>query len=1161
MTTPAFVHTRVHTEHSISDGLIRVPELVQAVGRKGMQAVAVTDRNNLFSAVKFHTAAVEAGIKPIIGCELSVASEADGAVSDVVFLCMNERGYRNLTRLVTKAYTDGREKGRLYATYDWIEEYNEGLLVLSGGLRGDVGRLLAGGDRRALEHAVSFWSGAFPQRYYIEIYSTGRAGEKAWLAAALQLARKHGLPVVATNDAVFLEREDYEAHEIKVCINQRQMFDDRSRKHLYSREQYLKSAGEMAALFGDIPSALENTVEIAKRCNLRFDLGQVLLPVFPAAQGSDAQTRIRQDTGQSLKRFTEAHPEADAEVYRQRLDYELGIIERMDYAGYFLIVADFIAWARKEGVPVGPGRGSGSGSLAAYLLGITEVDPIHYQLLFERFLNPERISMPDFDVDFCIEGRDRVIRYVMERYGRDKVSQIITFGSFGAKAAIRDVGRVLGQPYGFVDRLAGMIPDRLNVTLDEALKDSKEFREAGETDEAAERIISRARKIEGLVRNPSRHAGGIVISPSPLVDYTALYYEQGDDNGVAQLDMKDIEKVGLVKFDFLGLKTLTIIDKTIAALKESGVNVALEDIDLQDPETYRLLQRAETAAIFQLESDGIRDLMKKLRPDHFDDLVALLALYRPGPLQSGMSDDYVERKHGADVHYLHPSLEPVLKATYGVIVYQEQVMEIARVMAGYTLGGADILRRAMGKKDPAEMAQQREKFVAGAVRGGVRQEVAARIFDLMEHFAGYGFNKSHSVAYALIAYRTAWLKANHPGAFMAAVMSEERDNTDKIVSFIGECQTMGIKVMPPDINRSLARFADTADGILYGMSSIRNVGRYIVEDIVKERKEHGDFSSLSDFCLRMVAKIKKNTVEVLIRAGVFDSVEKDRGIMLRELPRLFLMAEQEVKSRDMGQVRLFDDGLRSKSHAEPLPAPAAGEGISREQRLKMERDSLGVYLTDHPMSAYKSEIASIAAFNLGELRRASSDPEFDAQNADSFWVAGVIMDIRRRYIRQSRASFFSLDDGTGRVDLALFDKDYENCRDMLSHDNIVVVEIYRLSFDASRSGRRWRARKILTLDQARKKFAKSLLVAVDARSGDKRLVPRLKDSLAPFREANGCPVIISLLTQEARTSLVLGSEWTVQPCEALLDSLRHVAGVGEARVGYRVGDITPANPT
>ncbi len=1152
MKTPPFIHLHLHTGYSISDGLLRIPELMEETARRATPAVALTDLNNLFAAIKFYGAAIEHGIKPVIGCELHIrADDANGADDEIVLLCGDERGYHNLTRLVSRAYIEGQEHDTPHILRDWLEDCNDGLIALSGGVRGDIGKALANGERKRLDRALSFWTGLFADRYYIELHNTGREGEKEYLQSALALAAKAALPVVATNDVRFLKRDDFESHEAKVCISQGHILADKRRPRRYSPEQYLKSDEEMAQLFGDVPSALENTVEIAARCTLELEFGKTLLPEFPLPEGETAAGKITADARAGLERRLAGVEPSAHEQYHRRLASELEIIANMGYESYFLIVADFIAWAKREGIPVGPGRGSGAGSLAAWALGITELDPIHYDLLFERFLNPERISMPDFDVDFCIDGRDRVIQYVVERYGRDRVSQIITFGSLGAKAAVRDVGRVLGHSYGFVDRIAKQIPNHLNITLDEALAQSRELTEWRRDDDDVRQILDDARKLEGLARNPGRHAGGVVISPTPAEDYTALYCEPGSRNAVTQFDMKDIEKIGLVKFDFLGLKTLTVIARAVAHLRERGAaDIDIARIPLDDAKVYKLLRDGDTAAIFQLESEGIRRLMKNLKPDHFNDIVALVALYRPGPLQSGMSDEYAERKHDtARISYPHPDIEPILKPTYGVILYQEQVMQIARVLAGYTLGAADILRRAMGKKDTKEMAEQRTVFVKGAVARGVGKGTATRIFDLMEKFADYGFNKSHSVAYALLAYQTAWLKVNHPGAFMAAVMSADMDDTDKIVYLIGECRLMDIAVEPPDINRSEHGFAEVdGGGILYGMGAIRNVGAAAVDTIVAERGAGGAFSSLRDFCARLVPSIGKPLLETLIRAGTFDSVESDRGAMLHHLPRIYALAEQQANDRSTGQNDLFGEPPK-ESDGPPLDT---AERISREQLLKMERDSLGLYLTDHPASWYAGELQSMTGMSLHEVKRLAGDaPANSAGENRTLWLSGVIMNMRVRYTRQGKAAFFTLDDGSGRLELALFDKDYAAYADMLSHDDIVVVEVYRNTYDNTREVSRWRTRTILTLDQARKRFSKNVQISIRAGAGaDERLAGRLEESLSPFVEQGGCPVIVSLRTAEAATRLRFGDAWKVRPCEEMLCRLRRIDGVERVAFSY-----------
>ncbi|HHH47058.1 MAG TPA: DNA polymerase III subunit alpha, partial [Thiotrichales bacterium] len=861
---PEFVHLRVHSEYSLVDGLVRIKPLMQAVASAGMPAVAVTDRNNLFAMVKHYRAALAAGIKPIIGADLWLANPDDPLTPfELVLLCQDRTGYLNLAELLSRAYLEGQHRGVPMVDPAWIEGHSEGLIALSGGRRGDVGAALVAGDEALAERRLQHWLALFPDRFYLELQRTGRAGEAECNRGSVALAAALDVPVVATNDVRFLRPEDFEAHEVRVCIHEGRTLDDPHRPREYSEQQYLRSPQEMAELFSDIPEALENSVEIARRCNYRLSLGKHYLPDFPVPDGMSMDEYFRQQAREGLERrlavlFPEDTPEREAKIapYRERLETELDVIIQMGFPGYFLIVADFIQWAKANGVPVGPGRGSGAGSLVAYALTITDLDPIAYDLLFERFLNPERVSMPDFDVDFCMEGRDRVIDYVAERYGRDRVSQIITYGSMAAKAVVRDVGRVLGHPYGFVDRIAKLIPFEVGMTLDKALAQEEELQRLVEEDEEVAAIIEMAKSLEGLARNAGKHAGGVVISPSRLTDFTPIYCEEGSTSLVTQLDKDDVEAVGLVKFDFLGLRTLTIIDwalKTINAEREARGEppVDIARIPLDDEATFRLLKDCRTTAVFQLESSGMKDLIRRLQPDSFEDIVALVALFRPGPLQSGMVDDFINRKHGRQkVEYPHPALEPILKPTYGVILYQEQVMQIAQVLAGYTLGGADLLRRAMGKKKPEEMAKQRAIFVSGATERGVDEATATYIFDLMEKFAGYGFNKSHSAAYALVSYQTAWLKAHYPAAFMAAVLSSDMDNTDKVVTLIDECRDMGLGVVPPDINRSGYRFVAAGGEILYGLGAIKGVGQSAIEAMLEARDRDGPFRDLFDFCRR-----------------------------------------------------------------------------------------------------------------------------------------------------------------------------------------------------------------------------------------------------------------------------------------------------------------------
>ena len=816
-----FVHLRLHTEYSLLDGIVRVPELMAAVAAAGMPAVALTDQSNLFAMVKFYKEAQAAGVKPLIGVDVWIREAGSNTPpSRLAFLCQNLAGYRHLTQLVTRSYLEGQRRGAPMLERSWLQPAMlQGLIVLSGGQEGDIGQALARGKDEEAARCLARWQGLCGDRFYLEIQRTGRGGEQAYAEAAVDLAREHGVPAVATNDVRFLTRAEFEAHEARVCIHEGALLADPSRTRRYSEEQYLKSPAEMAQLFADLPELLVNSVEIAKRCSLEIKLGASMLPAYPVPSGASTESFLREEAERGLaERLEQAKTlrgvVRDAHAYAARLDLELGVICAMGFAGYFLIVADFIRWARENGVPVGPGRGSGAGSLVAFVLGITDLDPIEHDLLFERFLNPERVSMPDFDVDFCMEGRDRVIEYVANKYGRDRVSQIITYGTLAAKAVVRDVGRVLGHNYSYVDKIAKLIPFEIGMTLDKALEQEEELRRLYEGDSEVRELIDLARTLEGLARNAGTHAGGVVIAPSVLTDFTPLYCEEGSTTPVTQFDKDDVEAAGLVKFDFLGLRTLTVIDWAVRDINAGRAlanepPLVMSALPMDDVASYALLKSCKTTAVFQLESRGMKDLIRRLQPDRFGDIVALVALFRPGPLQSGMVEDFIARKHdtsGATIDYLHPDLKPVLEATYGVILYQEQVMQIAQILAGYTLGGADLLRRAMGKKKAEEMAKQRSVFVSGAVARGVREAQATHIFDLMEKFAGYGFNKSHSAAYALLSYQTAWLKAHYPAAFMAAVLSADMDKTEKVVTLIDECASMGLTVHPPDVNESVYVF-------------------------------------------------------------------------------------------------------------------------------------------------------------------------------------------------------------------------------------------------------------------------------------------------------------------------------------------------------------------
>ena len=1150
----SFVHLHLHTEYSLVDGLVQIQPLVQAVAQAGMPAVAVTDQSNLFALVKFYREAMAAGVKPIVGVDLWLGCAHDTQPpSRLVLLCQNTQGYHNLTELISRTYLDGQHRGVPMLDKQWLVGHSEGLIALSGGRDGEMGQALLNNKTEEAKAAADFWQRHFPDRFYLELQRTGRPGEEAYIHAAVDLAQELHWPVVASNDVHFLQRTEFEAHEARVCIHDGRTLDDPRRPRRYSEQQYLRTPQEMSALFADIPESIANSLAIAQRCNLELSLGKNFLPDYPVPAGMSIEEFLEHDARQGLEQRLpiilsgdEAHRTGQRQVYADRLTFELDVINKMGFAGYFLIVADFIRWAKQNGIPVGPGRGSGAGSLVAYVLTITDLDPLQYDLLFERFLNPERVSMPDFDVDFCMEGRDRVIDYVAERYGRDKVSQIITYGTMAAKAVVRDVGRVLGHPYGFVDRIAKLIPFELGITLDKALEQEDQLRDLYNQDDDVRGLIDLAKSLEGLARNAGKHAGGVVIAPSKLTDFTPLYCEQGSSSIVTQFDKDDVEAIGLVKFDFLGLRTLTIINWAVqtintqrAALGEAPVDIT--QIPLVDARSFQLLKECATTAVFQLESRGMKDLIKRLQPDNFEDIIALVALFRPGPLQSGMVDDFINRKHGrAKVDYPHPALEPVLKPTYGVILYQEQVMQIAQVLAGYTLGAADLLRRAMGKKKPEEMAKQRSIFVDGAKQRGVAESLAMHIFDLMEKFAAYGFNKSHSAAYALVSYQTAWLKAHYPAAFMAAVLSADMDNTDKIVTLIDECRNLKVTVEPPNVNVCEHRFTVKNDNtIVYGLGAIKGVGEAAVEAIKLERLNNGGFKDLFDLCQRIdLRKVNRRTLEALIMAGALDVLQQTRATLMASLPAALQIAEQHGRNRQAGQTDLF--GMVTQVDSGPGSYYLLPEWED-EQRLGYEKQTLGLYLTGHPIERYESELKKIISGRIVDLK-----PTYN----QSVIVAGLIMAIRTMNTKRGdRIAFITLDDRSGRIELAVFSEPYQRYRDLLAKDKLIVVE-GEVSVDEYSGGYRMSIKSIYDINQAREHFAKRLLIVVDEAHAGNGFIPALQRTLQPFREG-GCPVVIDYSRTDARVELPLGQDWRVHPTDELLHRLRELAGTDKVQVIYR----------
>lgn len=1145
-----FVHLHLHTEFSLVDGLVRVKPLMKSLAAAGMPAVALTDQSNLFAMVKFYRAALAAGIKPIIGVELLIRSDDErNPATRLVLLCQNNDGYLNLNRLITRSYTEGQKRGIPMIERNWLEGATDGLIALSGGRVGDIGQALIAGDKTVASELLDYFLGLFPERFYLELNRTGRDDEETYLHAAIELAQEKHVPVVASNDVRFIEKTDFDAHEARVCIHDGHTLNDSRRKHLYSEEQYLRSSEEMAELFSDIPEAIENTRAIAQRCNLELRLGTYFLPDFPVPEGLTIDEFLTRESEQGLEvRIQQLEPvkgEFNAEKrqqYKDRLKLELDVIAEMGFPGYFLIVADFIRWAKNNDVPVGPGRGSGAGSIVAYALGITDLDPIEYDLLFERFLNPERVSMPDFDVDFCMEGRDRVIDYVARNYGRDKVSQIITYGTMAAKAVIRDAGRALGKPYGFVDQIAKLIPFEIGITLDKALDQEEELRQRYEDDEEVHELMELARSLEGITRNAGKHAGGVVIAPTALTDFLPLYCEEGAESIVSQLDKDDVESIGLVKFDFLGLRTLTIIDwalKTVNRERERNGEdaIVLDQLPMDDEKTFALLKACETTAVFQLESRGMKELIKNLKPDNFEEIIALVALFRPGPLESGMVDDFIARKHGAKVEYPFAELEEVLAPTYGVIVYQEQVMQISQIIGNYSLGGADLLRRAMGKKKPEEMAKQRGIFMSGASELGFDEKKAGDLFDLMEKFAGYGFNKSHSAAYALVSYHTAWLKAHYPAAFMAAVMSSDMDNTDKVVMLIDECRNMKLEVLPPNVNNCEYMFTSQGDkSIYYGLGAIKGVGEAALESIVQERNENGLYADLFDFCRRIDSrKVNRRVLEAMIRAGALDGMAPNRATLVASLSVAIQSAEQHSRNEAQGMEDLFGGPAAETQVVELKPMPEWPE----RERLEGEKDTLGLYLTGHPITQYEKELERIITSRLVNVQ-ASRDEQT---------VAGLVVALQTRNTKSGeRMGFMTLDDRSGRIEVAAFKDTYKQFQHLIAKDKLLVIK-GAVRDDDYTGGLRLQASQIYDIDEAREVYARQLLIRVDEKAAGNGFIDALEQTLSPFREGR-CPVILDYARADSSARIGLGEEWKIRPTDELLHRLQELAGEGKVEVVY-----------
>tara|TARA_B100001173_G_scaffold58943_1_gene49437 strand:- start:1243 stop:4722 length:3480 start_codon:yes stop_codon:yes gene_type:complete len=1131
-----FVHLHVHSEYSLVDGIIRVNELVDHSVSLGYHSVALTDLTNLFGLIEFYRTARKKGIKPIVGSEINIAKDKDSIAAPLVLLAMNKQGYINLTKLVSKAYVEGQVNGNPIVLFSWLEEYADGLMALSGGMEGHIGNSILAGNEKLSESRIEFFKKIFKDNFFIEIQRTGKVNEKEYNDSVLKIASRKEIPVVATNNVRFLNAvdpdispSDFEAHEARVCIQRGDILDDPRRPKNYTEEQFFRSKEEMIELFSDIPEALTNTVRIAEKCNIDLELGKFYLPDFEVPDEFSREDFLRKISKegllnriQDIKNSTDSYS-LEESTYIERLNYELDMICKLDFAGYFLIVADFVNWAQKNDIPVGPGRGSGAGSIVAYALGITAIDPIRYDLLFERFLNPERVSNPDFDIDFCIEGRDKVLEYVTNKYGKDSVAQISTRGTMAARAVLRDVVRVLGKPYGFGDRLAKAIPDVLGISLEEAYQE-KQFKETIEESDESKEVFDMALKLEGLSRSVGTHAAGVVIAPTALTDFTPLFLDSDKGTVASQFDMSDVESAGLVKFDFLGLKTLTIIDQSVRRINEKAANkeneINIEDLSLKDEATFKLLQRGETTGIFQLESRGMRDYLKQLVPNDFEDIVSMNALYRPGALGMNMVDSYINRKHGKEeVTYGHDAVKKILGTTYGVIVYQEQVMQIAQELSGFTLGQADILRRAMGKKKKEEMESLRSTFVDGAVNKDVNKNYAANLFDQIEQFAGYGFNRSHSVGYALIAYQTAWLKAHYPAEFMASVLSCDLGNTDNIQLFVDDCRNIGLTVQSPDINRSSYRFEDLdSETILYGLGAIKGIGESLVDKIVLERK-HENFKDMYDFCLRVgFNRINKRILTTLIGSGAMDSLGK-RKDLFRKIDSFLKNAEQASERNKSNIKDLFGEDI--------VISTKEDKDIEIEfDEVAAEWNALGFYLDSHPLENKRKEVRNMCGFFISELQ-----PEVHTQR-----IAGCLMQFNVRQGKRGRFAFATLDDGSAKIEVSVWTDVFDKYRNLLKKGQVLIIEGVIEKDDYSDFVKhKMIAERIMTFDQARHEYIKNIRINLENDAKDTEVVVNSLKEIANSNEGN--TVLISYKGDGAKADIALPSNFSVKLDDSSIKAL------------------------
>lgn len=1142
-----FVHLHLHTQYSLLDGANQLDPLFRQVKAFGMPAVAMTDHGNLFGAIDFYQKAKAQGVKPIIGCEAYLAPgsrrQREGLLAHndyfhLILLATNQTGYHNLIKLSSKAYLEGfYYKPRI--DKDLLQEHHEGLIALSGCLSGEIPYLIGQKDMQGAMRAADEYRSIFGKDYfYLEVQANGLDHQLIANRGLVDIHHKLGIPLVGTNDCHYLRKEDARPHDVMLCLQTGKTLKDPNRLRFDTDQLYVKSTEEMVAAFAELPAAVLNTCQIAEQCDLTLSFDRTYLPHYQVPEGETYESYLERLAYEGLHARLQERPTGiPFESYEQRLKMELSVLVKMGYAGYFLVVWDIIKFARSRGIPVGPGRGSAAGSLVAYTLRITDLDPLAHNLLFERFLNPERVTLPDIDMDFCMERRNEVINYVIDKYGEEHVCQIITFGTLGAKAAIRDVGRVMDLPYAEVDRVAKLIPNQLNISLDEALRQEPRLQELVEQNPTMKELIDTAKALEGLARHASTHAAGVVISQQPLIEHVPLY-KTSNDEIVTQFSMTDIEKIGLVKFDFLGLKTLTMIHHAVSmvnAARNPEDQLDLANIPWDDPATFSLLSSGKTTGVFQLESSGMRNLLVQIQPTSFEDLIAILALYRPGPLESGMVDDFIKRKRDPKlITYDPPELEPILKDTYGVIVYQEQVMAIANTIAGFSLGQADLLRRAMGKKKPEEMAKQKAQFLAGAKKRGVSEKQAARLFDQIAFFAGYGFNKSHSAAYAVIAFQTAFLKAHYPMEFMAALLTSEMGNTDKMVGYFSECRELGIKILPPDVNQSVKNFTVVPEGIRFGLAAIKNVGEAAVDSILANRERLGPFRSFFDFCTRIdLQKVNKRVLEGLIKVGAFDSVRATRAQLIAVLDTALEEANAVQRRRRSGQTSLFE--LAAGDEATPreameLPLPSIPE-LPQKELLKMERELTGFYITAHPLTRHQHAIARFST--------ASSATLMESRDGQEVKLCGVIAGVKPVTTKKGdRMAYLQLEDLQGTVEIIVFPDLFKTSEDFLKPDQVIHVTG---TVDQREKGVCLKATKLRPLEEMQAQHIKHITLTLD----EARTSPEHLDALQGVLRRYAGPTRVRLVFRlhahlEARTSELpnLG----VSPSAEFLEEVERVLG-------------------